>query len=395
MKDIKYAAIVPLIGGMILGAKKTTGKDPEFILSYPAFKGNDQILTAYLPDVPYHVINPDNNSINEKLEDVDFVSALCPCAGLSQLNSAASRGANAPQNDWLYKTADFIFESVRPKVFWGENAPALYGSVGLPVAEKLRVIGEKHGYAMTLLRTDSTLHGVPQKRVRTFYFFWDAKTAPILSWYKKETPTLTQHLSTIRHLLDNDDVSQKTLALSNDPLYSWLVKEHGTEWRNHVKKVGKSLMDVILMSGKIENYLDFVKNDDRFTEEAFNRASHARYKRDIGKNFWDFSPFIPGDATGALTGARMNAIHPTEDRLLTYRELSHLMGIPLDMKIPEDAPGKIFQNVPAWTAADWTTEVVKYIKGELADSGEVFVRQDNILQKIEKGEKKKDLHILF
>jgi hypothetical protein len=154
-------------------------------------------------------------------------------------------------------------------------------------------------------------------------------------------------------------------------------------------------MDVVLMSGKIEDYLEFVKNDDRFSDEAFNRASHAKYKREIGKNFWDFSPFIPGDATGALTGARMNAIHPTEDRLMTYRELSHLMGIPLDMKIPNEAPGKIFQNVPSFTAADWTTEVMKYVKGELEDSGETFVKQDNILQKIEKGEKKKDLHILF
>jgi len=189
-------------------------------------------------------------------------------------------------------------------------------------------------------------------------------------------------------------LEDKTTALQNDPLYLWLKKEHGEEWRSHVKKIGKSLMDVVLMSGKIEEYLDFVQNDDRFTEEAYNRAKHASYKREIGKNFWDFSPFIPGDATGALTGARMNAIHPTEDRLMTYRELSHLMGIPFDMKIPTEAPGKIFQNVPAWTASDWTTEVVKYLNGELEDSGEKYLKQDNILQRTEKFEKK-DLYILF
>jgi site-specific DNA-cytosine methylase len=395
MKDIKYAAIVPLIGGMILGAKRATGKDPEYIVSYPAFKGNDSILTNYLTEVPYHTIDPEHNTVSQNLEQVDFVNALCPCAGLSQLNSAASRGANAPQNEWMYKSANFVFETMKPRVFWGENAPALYGSVGAPVAERLREIGEKHGYSMTLLRTDSTLHGVPQKRVRTFYFFWDSKNAPILNWYKRETPTLTQHLLSIREMLDVEEVQSKTEALHRDPLYQWLKKEHGTEWRAYVRKIGKSLMDVVLMSGKIEDYLEFVKNDDRFTEEAFNRASHAKYKREIGKNFWDFSPFIPGDATGALTGARMNAIHPTEDRLMTYRELSHLMGIPLDMKIPNEAPGKIFQNVPSFTAADWTTEVVKYLNGELEDSGEVFVKQDNILQRVEKGEKKKDLHILF
>jgi site-specific DNA-cytosine methylase len=394
MKEVKYAAIVPLIGGMVLGAKKATGKNPEYMLSYPGFHGNDSILANYLKEVPYHVIDAEHNTLSETLDKVDFVSALCPCAGLSQLNSAASRGANAPQNEWMYKSAEFIFENVRPRVFWGENAPALYGSVGLPVAERLREIGERHGYSMTLLRTNSTLHGVPQKRVRTFYFFWDSENAPLLNWYKRETPTLAEHLLLAKDHLEERELKDKTTALQNDPLYLWLKKEHGEEWRSHVKKIGKSLMDVVLMSGKIEEYLDFVQNDDRFTEEAYNRAKHASYKREIGKNFWDFSPFIPGDATGALTGARMNAIHPTEDRLMTYRELSHLMGIPFDMKIPTEAPGKIFQNVPAWTASDWTTEVVKYLNGELEDSGEKYLKQDNILQRTEKFEKK-DLYILF
>jgi site-specific DNA-cytosine methylase len=394
MEDIKYASIIPLVGGMVLGAHLATGKKPDYILSYPAFKGNDYVLTDYWSDVPYHVIDPETNLLEQNIHAVDFVSALCPCAGLSQLNSAKSRGADAPQNDWLYKSAEFVLENMSPKVFWGENAPALYGSVGAPVAEKLRVIGERFGYSMSLLRTDSTLHGIPQKRVRSFYFFWKSPTAPILNWYKKDSPTLEEHLLPIRDLLDKDEVFQKTEALRKDPLYSWLKKEHGDNWRKEVKRCMKSLMDVVLMSGKIEEYLSFVQNGD-YTEEAFNRASHARYKREIGKNFWDFSPFLPGDASGALTGARMNAIHPTEDRLMTYRELSYLMGIPLDMKIPNDAPGKIFQNVPAGTSADWTREVVKFCKDELSFSEEKFLKQNNINQLIEMPKAKREVHVLF
>lgn len=381
--DLTYANIIPLIGGMALGAQIATGKKPEFILSYPAFKGNDHLLTDYWSEIPYHVIDPETNILDGiELPQVDFVGALCPCAGLSQLNSAKSRGANAPQNEWLYKSAKFVLEKMSPKVFWGENAPALYGSVGLPVAEKLREIGEQYGYAMSLLRTDSTLHGIPQKRVRAFYFFWKSPTAPVMNWYRRETPTLTEHLLPIRHLLDPEEVREKTEALAKDPLYNWLKQEHGDEWRIVVRKSMKSLMDVVLMSGRIEEYLRFVK-DGGYSEEAYNRAAHAQHKRDIGKNFWDFSPFLPGDATGALTGARMNAIHPTEDRLLTYRELSHLMGIPLDMKIPDDAPGKIFQNVPSGTSADWTREVVKFCNNELPFSEEKFLKQDNVIQRVE------------
>lgn len=35
MNDVKYAAIVPLIGGMAFGAEKVLGKKPEYVLSYP------------------------------------------------------------------------------------------------------------------------------------------------------------------------------------------------------------------------------------------------------------------------------------------------------------------------------------------------------------------------
>jgi site-specific DNA-cytosine methylase len=392
--EIRYANIIPLIGGMALGAQRATGKKPEFILSYPAFKGNDHILTDYWDDVPYHVIDPESNTIDMSLPRVDFVGALCPCAGLSQLNSAKSRGANAPQNEWLYKSTEFVLENMSPKVLWGENAPALYGSVGLPVAEKLRVIGEKYSYSMSLLRTDSTLHGIPQKRVRAFYFLWKSPNAPIMGWYKRETPTLGEHLATIRGLLDPAEVEEKTVALQKDPLYNWLKKVHGEGWRAEVRRCTKSLMDVVLMSGRIEEYLDFVQKGE-YSEEAYNRAAHARHKREISKNFWDFSPFLPGDATGALTGARMNAIHPTEDRLMTYRELSHLMGIPLDMAIPNDAPGKIFQNVPSGTSADWTREVVKFCKGELPFSEQKFLKQDNVIQRTETAEVKREVQVLF
>ena len=40
---------------------------------------------------------------------VDFVTAVCPCAGLSSANSS-NRGHDAPQNDWMYKTAEFVLE---------------------------------------------------------------------------------------------------------------------------------------------------------------------------------------------------------------------------------------------------------------------------------------------
>ena len=235
MENVKYAGIVPLIGGMMFGAEKATGKKPEYILSYPPFAGNDSMLMDYWKDVSYHVIDPDSNTVDKPLVEVDFVSALCPCAGLSQLNNGKNRGANATQNDWMYKTAEFVLEGMRPKVFWGENAPGLFGPVGEPVAEKLRAIGEKNGYSMTLLKTTTMLHGIPQNRVRSFYFFWKSETAPILNWYSVERPTLEQFLSGIDEYVSPEDKIEKAVELQTDPLYIWLKQEFG-DWRTFMRE---------------------------------------------------------------------------------------------------------------------------------------------------------------
>ena len=382
MEDVKYAAIVPLIGGMVFGAEKATGKKPEFILSYPAFRGNDSLLTDYWKEVPYYILDPEENDFPERedLPRVDFVSALCPCAGLSQLNNGKKRGADAPQNDWMYKTAEHVLEKLQPKVFWGENAPGLYGPIGAPVAEKLRKIGEKWGYSMTLLKTTTMLHGVPQNRVRSFYFFWKSETAPYLNWYSVERPSIESFLEGVKPYLDPEEVREKSLELQSDPLYIWMKREYG-DWRAFMRAQKGSMMDVMISSGKALDYLAWVK--DAYPDHH-KKSEHAYNKRMQGMGFWDSSPFLPTDFTGAFTGARMNAIHPTEDRVFTRRELMYFMGIPNDLAAPNfDQMGKVFQNVPSATAADWTREVIKFVKGELKKSEHAFLRQDNISQRIE------------
>jgi hypothetical protein len=80
----------------------------------------------------------------------------------------------------------------------------------------------------------------------------------------------------------------------------------------------------------------------------------------------------------------MNAIHPTEDRVLTRRELMYFMGLPNSMETPGfEHMGRVFQNVPSATSADWTREVIKFIHDELPMTEHTFIKQDNISQRIE------------
>ena len=195
---IKYASIVPLIGGMTLAGIKATGVKPSAIMTYSPFKDNELSLKKYLPDVPYHVLDEDGDIDAGK--DYDYISALCPCAGLSLLSSGTQEVKEAA-NSWMFKTAEHVLGHLKPKVFWGENAPALYAlnnEAGTKVRQKLEELAERHGYTITYYFTSTHLHGVPQKRLRTFYFFWkETDQVPEMGYYNVPHKTYGEYMKEI------------------------------------------------------------------------------------------------------------------------------------------------------------------------------------------------------
>ena len=65
----------------------------------------------------------------------------------------------------------FILSLIKPTCLWGENAPGLYTPVGQEVLHKLKEIGMTFNYTFSVGKINTGLHGIPQLRVRTFYFF--------------------------------------------------------------------------------------------------------------------------------------------------------------------------------------------------------------------------------
>jgi site-specific DNA-cytosine methylase len=178
---MNYASIVPLIGGETIAMERVFKKRPEYILSYEDFKANDTHLVEYYKrEVPYYLLGNDRNY---DLPSVDVVNTVCPCAGLSSLNTTASSDAAA--NDWMLTSANYILGTIKPQVFWGENAPRLASKMGEPIVENLRSIGREFGYTFSLYKTKSLLHGLGQVRDRSFYFFWKGDKVPQRTKLKK------------------------------------------------------------------------------------------------------------------------------------------------------------------------------------------------------------------
>ena len=396
----KYANIIPLIGGMTIANKQATDKDPEFIVSWDAFGSNDSHIVNYLEEVPYHVLPSDTNGdkITEELknfwfEKLDFVSTVCPCAGLSMLNnatnSASARGSDAAQNDWMYKSANWVLENLRPKVFWGENAPGLYTKVGHGVRKNLKEIARNHGYSFSIVKTDTYEHGIPQHRRRTFYFLWRGTNAPLIP-YRERTEDdlkLADYLSLIPESAEyQDKFFTRNHPVTEWKLYEYVLEKTGLSDKDFRKSYLGALYHYISKKGWIDDAIKWMdKNYPGYEGEERTKLDHIKKKLSQGKGFWDSSPFFVSDHVNAIIGKNMHVIvHPTEDRFLNIRECMWLMGLPHDFTLNKDNEvwNHICQNVPVSTAKNFTEYVLQYCDGELKDSGNSFVMQDCLGKKI-------------
>lgn len=360
---IKHASIVPLIGGQTLGQEKALGSRPEWLASFSAFESNDSHAVNHYK-LPYYVMDDGGT---HKPSKVDVISTTCPCAGLSSLSSSASPDAAA--NEWMYKTAQLVLSEWKPQVFWGENAPGFAGKVGTPVVEKLYKIARDNDYVMSIYRTKSQLHGVPQIRERSFYFFWRGSRAPIFKYYKTPWQKIEDLITSIPAGLTQHDVTNKGTPSKDDPWYRYVLEEleGGITHRQFFDMIDKTDNAMDWLERKGVSYLEVAKwMGEKGYANIEARCKRIHEKLTNGDNIMRRLTTIPKDYVGAFVGHYPTMLtHPYDDRYITYREAMSIMGLPYDFELlnPKANLNHICQNVPVSTAADMAFEIKEYLEG--------------------------------
>ena len=396
---MKWMTMIPLIGGSAMGCHQATGKKPLGHLSYSPFKKNDSHLVNYWDDVPYYNIDIDDTIHLPR--EVDFVNSVCPCAGLSMLNSGGSsnsekgRGSDAIQNQWMYKSAEWVLDAVQPKVLWGENAPGLFTKIGEGVVEKLKKIAKEYDYSFSLYKTNTELHGIPQRRIRTFYFFWKSPTVPMMEYISKDCKSLEEYLKLIPKNATQQDESilpGKVTELFRP--YDFILRKEKITHEQFTEKIGKGTLFNYLIDNKLlDECIDWLKinyPNEGFSKRAdkkntfIDNLEHIKKKLSMGLGFWDSSPHFFSHSYNALIARNMvNGVHPTENRYLNLREMIHLMGMPNDFELDDIKNiNHIAQNVPVTTAKDMTLQVMKFLNNELKMTDYDFMKVDNVSRKI-------------
>jgi site-specific DNA-cytosine methylase len=387
-QDITWAPLIPLIGGQMLGAEKAFGKPPEAIYSYTGFEANDGHYVNYQQntkgrDIPYVLLDSENPNIKQ----VDVVSGTPPCAALSQLNtglSEESKGAKCAKNEFMYQVFQDGIDILGAKVVIVENAPALYTNKGRPVANRLYEICAERGYSLSLYKTSTRYHGVPQGRDRTFAIGWKSSTSPVLNWYNRDRKSFAEYLQEIP-----DDALQQDLIINKnvpeEPYYTFIKTKTNRDVREiMLEEDVKTTLNYVNKKGWMKEANEWFHKTGH--EKGIKYSDHAIKKYADGKGVWDGSVHVFGDYMNAVIGRNMvDTIHPTEDRSLTIREALHMMGFPEDFELLGGLPkvNHIAQNVPVPTSRDLHSEIGKFLSGELDLSDTTYLRQNNHKQLME------------
>ena len=364
--------------------------DPKWIASWSdSFGANDQYCLKYFDKTPFH--NLDEGNYPTKY--VDIVTCLPPCAGLSMANTTSGdkannpRGCSAPSNMHMYNGAEFAMTKIKPKAMMVENAPALYSKMGEEFAERINSLAHSHGYSMSLIKTTSINHGVPQERTRSFFFLWQGNKVPLLAPIKRDFKPFHKFLKEGR-FAPSEPVSTKGTP-SSDPLWQFIENKYGGCTKQDIlSKVAATRMtstwNVIYESGWLEEAARVVK------DERTNRwLNYTLEKKKAGKNIMDGSMKLAWFRTQSLMWKSLpHLMHPYEDRWLTVAEGLGLMGFPDDyaakVSIPTKHSNVIAQNVPACTAKDWVEEIVSALNGErewVETPNGAILRQNNTTSK--------------
>ena len=379
-----HASIVPLIGGETIGATRAHGRPPEYFLSYSPFAANDIHVRNYFKDVPYIVLDQGGKAPYA----VDVIHTVCPCAGLSTLSQGY--GDHNENNKWMIETANLVLGDLKPKVFWGENAPGFAGKVGDTVRNQLKKIGKDNGYTMSVYRTKTLLHGLPQVRERSFYFFWKDTKVPMMHWYNRPYTPIEELLTGIKSNFQTEVINKK-IPSKDDPYYRYILEglKGGMSHKDFAATVEPESVRNADVLAYIERYTDYVEvakwMSDQGLDKEVEKCKYRDAKLKTGKSIMRRNTIVPRDYIGAFVGHYPTMLsHPVEDRYINYREAMTIMGLPEDFELVNASPSNvnhICQNVPVQTATDMATEVVGYLNGERQMVDTDYILQYNHTQR--------------
>lgn len=302
---------------------------------------------GYRPHVPVHVSKTTQWPEADFAGKVDFVYGNPPCAAWSPTSVGYARKGASPWLEWAEDVVR-VGHDVGAKVIAIES---VRGAMlhGAPFYRSLR---DKYGLCASWIMVNARDHGLAQHRPRVFIVFTKGEVfAP--EWEALPTPRILDQIGSSGYCAPGEVLRDlESSPISSKSIY---CPGRGIKAEELLKcvpalKPGKRLWAREITTEELEPYSPDIARligQVKFAGHMLTRASIDQP-----------CPVVYGLA---------RYVHPTEDRLLTLRELMRLMGYPDDFTFGVDQAtalrmlGKsICPPVGDWLAG----EVAAYLRGD-------------------------------
>lgn len=284
---------------------------------------------------------------NEDLDEVDVVIATPPCQGMSTANY--KKGDESKRNSLVVEAISIIKE-IKPKIFIFENVKAflktdctdINGEI-IPIKESIyRNLGDEyHIYARVINFKE---YGVPSSRPRTIVIGTKKK---YIHFSPLNIFPLKSKQYTVRDVI-GDLPSLSFGEMSNSDVFHFFREypKYMEEWIAHIKE-GESAFQ------NPDPYKPYKMVDG---EKVILKGAHMGNK--FRRLFWDKAGACIATRNDQL--ASQDTIHPSDNRVLSIRELMRLMTIPDDFK---------------WSTIDISTLTTKEAKVAFLKENELNIRR--------------------
>lgn len=261
----------------------------------------------------------------ENLEDVDVVVATPPCQGMSSANY--KKNDEQKRNSLVVEAIKMIKE-IKPKVFVFENVRAFIKTIctdvngeDIPIGEAIkRNLSDDYNIDYRVINFKE--YGVPSSRPRTLAIGTrkdqDYMSPLNLFPFPEKTITLEDAIGNLKKITEPEEYDEKDVYHFFRNYDSYM-----REWIHDLKE-GESAFDnppekqpYKLVNGKKE----------------LLKSGHLGNK--FRRLYWDKPAACVATRSDQL--AAMDTIHPSEDRVLSIREIMRVMSIPDEFKwVAED-----------------------------------------------------------
>lgn len=449
-EHIKWICFEPLTGGMYLGAEEAIGHPADAIISFKDFGGyikdsknietalNEQQLANYLRKknrLPnWYIINHDpfvdDNNFNPEFihpdnldyvttkaepsfKNVDLVVAVPFCSGLSQSSSAGKEHRSMRNCNMVY-CANYVINTIKPKIYLFENAPTMMSTRGVDMRMKFEDIARKNGYSVIYYKTNTLFHHNCQRRVRTFILFIKNRNNkpffPEIHWEYDRINAQDYFIEMLKEIaksersLVDDPMNEVLFNCSNlDTNITIPIKycNHvfGNNWRYEQKCQG-GIFDWVCQDKKEQNkfmnwlvsdYFNNVsdENADKVITWYIKQFRHFLQKLAENKGYWaTFACNHVNYVPACMYKNIPTCVHYYFDRLYTMREWLWTMGHPVDFDMigkPISFYKQIGQNVPVRTAKFMVNECLRILNNwndiESCECNQIAIYLDNTKQK--------------